>query len=126
MSNPVLYEREGPIVVLTLNRPETRNAISDSDLIESFVDVIDRINSDQGIRTVILTGAGKAFSSGGNLKKMNELTHLTAAEIRHWYVTGIQRIPHALFALEVPIIAAVNGPAIGAGCDLACMCCMRM
>jgi enoyl-CoA hydratase/carnithine racemase len=126
MSNPVLYEQEGPIVVLTLNKPETRNAISDSDLIESFVDAVDRINSDQRIRTVILTGAGKAFSSGGNLKKMNELTNLSAAEIRHWYVTGIQRIPLALFALEVPIIAAVNGPAIGAGCDLACMCDMRI
>lgn len=126
MDNPVLYEQEGPTVTLTLNKPEIRNAISDNDMIGSFVDAVNRINSDSSIRTVILTGTGKAFSSGGNLKQIGEVAKLSPVEIRNWYLTGIQRIPLALYALEVPIIAAVNGPAIGAGCDLACMCDMRI
>ncbi len=126
MSDPILYAQEGPIVVVTLNRPEIRNAISDSDMIESFISIIDRINKDQRVRAVILTGAGKSFSSGGNLKKIGDLATLSPVEIRTWYINGIQRIPRALFALEVPIIAAVNGAAVGAGCDLACMCDIRI
>jgi len=126
MSDPILYEQEGPIVVVTLNRPETRNAISDSDMIESFISIIERINKDQRVRAAILTGAGKSFSSGGNLKKIGDLATLSPVEIRTWYINGIQRIPRALSALEVPIIAAVNGAAVGAGCDLACMCDIRI
>lgn len=126
MSDPVLFTQEGPVVVLTLNKPEVRNAISDSDLIESFISAIERINSDQSVRCVILTGAGKAFSSGGNLKQMSELGNYSPEEIYNWYVTGIQRIPLALSTFEVPLIAAINGPAIGAGCDLACMCDIRI
>ena len=126
MSNPVLYEQNGPVVVLTLNKPELRNAISDNDTIDSFISALDRINADKSIHVVILTGAGKAFSSGGNLRQVREVANLTPVEIRNWYLTGIQRIPLALYGLEVPIIAAVNGPAIGAGCDLACMCDIRI
>lgn len=126
MTNPVLYEQHGPIVVLTLNKPEVRNAISDKDMIDSLVNAVAQINADQSIRAVILTGMGKAFSSGGNLNKIAEVATLSPVEIRNWYLNGIQRIPLALYNLEVPIIAAVNGPAIGAGCDLACMCDIRI
>ena len=126
MSNPLLYEQEGPIVILTLNKPEIRNPISDDDMIESFVAAIERVNRDSSVRALILTGAGKAFSAGGNLKNIGEVGNLPPIEIRNWYLTGIQRIPLALYGLELPIIAAVNGPAIGAGCDLACMCDIRI
>jgi len=80
-------------------------------------------------RVAILTGAGSAFSSGGNVKKMHEgggLAGALPAQTRRNYKLGIQRIPLAFDRLEVPIIAAVNGPAIGAGCDLACMCDVRI
>ncbi len=126
MTDPVLYEQRGPIVVLTLNKPEVRNAISDQDMIDSLVNAVAQINVDQSVRAVILTGTGKAFSSGGNLNKIAEVATLSPVEIRNWYLNGIQRIPLALYTLEVPIIAAVNGPAIGAGCDLACMCDIRI
>ncbi|MCW5732115.1 MAG: crotonase/enoyl-CoA hydratase family protein, partial [Alphaproteobacteria bacterium] len=72
---------------------------------------------------------GTAFSSGGNVKRMGEAGGLNSAlpvETRANYLRGIQRIPLAFNALEVPVIAAVNGPAIGAGCDLACMCDIRI
>jgi len=126
LSNSILYQQEGPIVTLTLNKPEIRNAISDNDMIERIVNAVHQINSDNNTRAVILTGSGKAFSSGGNLKEIEKVASLSPVEIRNWYLNGIQRIPLAIYSLEVPIIAAVNGPAIGAGCDLACMCDIRI
>ena len=80
------------------------------------------------VRVMILTGAGTVFSSGGNVKDMKRFTTdaVTPAEIGQWYRNGIQRLPLALQKLEVPSIAAVNGPAVGAGNDLACMCDMRI
>lgn len=129
MSEPLLYEQDGAIVTLTLNRPETRNPISDPDMIAAIEDACARINRDGSVRVLILTGAGSAFSSGGNIKHMRDREGMfggTPAEIRDGYRNGIQRIPLALWNVEVPAIAAVNGPAIGAGCDLACMCDLRI
>ncbi len=130
MSNPVLYENtaEG-VVTLTLNRPEARNPISDQDMIEALLAALARIEADSAVRVAILTGAGSAFSSGGNLKQMGRhggLNDAMPALTRRNYRKGIQRIPLAFEALEVPVIAAVNGPAIGAGCDLTLMCDMRI
>jgi enoyl-CoA hydratase/carnithine racemase len=122
------YEQEGAIVTLTMNAPETRNALTGNSAVDEFVAACARINADDSVRCVIVTGAGKAFSSGGNVKDMKKFTtgEVGGAEIRRWYREGIQRLPLALTALEVPTIAAVNGPAVGAGCDLACMCDMRI
>jgi enoyl-CoA hydratase/carnithine racemase len=126
---PLLYTQQGHIVTLTLNRHETRNAISEDDVVDALEAACGRINGDQSVRVVILTGAGSAFSSGGNVKDMQDKKGMfggTGTEIRDGYRRGIQRIPLAIHRLEVPIIAAVNGAAIGAGCDLAMMCDMRV
>lgn len=129
MSEAILYNYKDHVVTLTLDRHETRNAISDNEMIEAIEVACNRINSDQNVRVVILTANGTAFSSGGNVKDMRDKKGMfggTAPEIRNGYRLGIQRIPLAISNLEVPIIAAVNGPAIGAGCDLALMCDMRI
>lgn len=127
MQAPVKYEQSGAIVTLTLNRPELRNPISDPDVIDALEDALRRIHADSSVSVAILTGSGSAFSSGGNLKQMGTVAASRApADSRRYYDAGIQRIPRAFEALEVPIIAAVNGPAIGAGCDLACMCDIRI
>ena len=129
MSDLVLYDNADGIVTLTLNRPEIRNAISDPDMIEAILEALERIDGDMSVRAAILTGAGSSFSSGGNLKKMGEqggVNDPLPAQTRRNYRYGIQRIPLAFEALDVPVIAAVNGPAIGAGCDLACMCDIRI
>lgn len=127
MDDPVRYEQAGAIVTLTLNRPGQRNPISDPDMIDAMVGALARIQSDIGVRVAIVTGSGSAFSSGGNLKQMGAAaSQRPPVETRQYYDAGIQRIPRAFDALEVPIIAAVNGPAIGAGCDLACMCDIRI
>ena len=129
MSEPLLYQQQDAIVTLTLNRPETRNSISEDDMIEAIVHAVDRVNRDMSVSVVILTGAGSAFSSGGNVKHMRDRVGMFAggpAEIRNGYRFGIQRIPPAVYHIEVPTIAAVNGPAFGAGCDLTMMCDMRI
>lgn len=129
MSEPLLYEQDGHVVTLTLNRPESRNPISELDMIEAIERAVERINRDLDIRAAILTGTGSAFSSGGNVKHMRDRAGMfggTPAQLRNGYRYGIQRIPLAFYHVEVPTIAAVNGPAVGAGCDLALMCDMRI
>ena len=120
MSEALLYQQEGHVVTLTLNKHETRNAISEDEMVDAIVAACSRINADNSVRVAIITGAGSAFSSGGNVKDMRDKTGMfggTGTEIRDGYRNGIQRIPLAIQQLEVPIIAAVNGAAIGAGCD---------
>jgi enoyl-CoA hydratase/carnithine racemase len=127
MNDFVLFERDDAIVTLTLNRPEERNALSTQG--DELVDCCSRIQSDQSVKVMILTGAGTAFSAGGNVKDMRDKKGIAGGkpyDVFKGYQGGIQRIPLALFELEVPTIAAVNGPAIGAGCDLACMCDIRI
>jgi enoyl-CoA hydratase/carnithine racemase len=130
MADPVLYEQDGGVVTITLNRPEARNPCSDPDIVAALEAALERLDRDISVRVAILTGAGSAFSSGGNLKKMaardGGLADALPANTRRNYRAGIQRLPLAFEALEVPVIAAVNGPAIGAGCDLACMCDVRI
>lgn len=129
MAGFLIRERQGSILTVTMNRPETRNAVSDIDAIDALTECCDEANRDESIRVLILTGAGSAFSSGGNLKAMRALMDADSydlAAIRTSYRRGIQRLAHAFHRLEVPAIAAVNGPAIGAGTDLACMCDIRI
>lgn len=129
MTNPVLVEIDQAIAVITLNLPEIGNAISDQETVDALVSAFERINRDPSVRVAVLTGKGKIFSAGGNLQKMGEPGELgggTPPESRTGYRIGIQRIPLVIQTLEVPLIAAVNGAAIGAGCDLACMCDMRI
>jgi enoyl-CoA hydratase/carnithine racemase len=124
-----MQTRHDAVVTLTLNQPEKRNPISDEAVIEELIAALAAADRDVTVRAVILTGAGSAFSSGGDIKKMVPgagLRDALPAETRRNYRNGIQRLPLFFEALEVPVIAAVNGPAIGAGCDLACMCDIRI
>jgi enoyl-CoA hydratase/carnithine racemase len=128
MNTFLLYEQSGAVVTLTMNQPDTRNVLTGNSAVDEFVAACARINADASVRVVIITGAGTAFSAGGNVRDMQRFfdDKLDPASIREEYRNGIQRLPLALYNLEVPTIAAVNGHAIGAGCDLACMCDMRI
>ncbi len=120
--------REGAVVTLTMSQPSTRNALTGNTAVEEFLQACATINLDRSVRVVILTGEGPVFSSGGNVKDMQRYaTQRSSPEtIREEYRNGIQRLPKALYNLDVPLIAAVNGPAIGAGLDLTCMCDIRI
>ncbi len=121
-------DRDDAIVILTMNEPQTRNALTGNTAVDEFVHACAYIQADRAVRAVVITGAGPVFSSGGNVKAMQRyFLHPPAPDaIREEYRRGIQRLPMALYQLDVPTIAAVNGPAIGAGCDLTCMCDIRI
>lgn len=129
MTQPLLVDRHDNIVIWTLNDAAARNPISEPQTIEALERAVADVNRDHTVRVAILTGAGTAFSSGGNIKHMRDKQGMfngTPAQLRQGYRDGIQRIPKALYHCDIPTIAAVNGPAIGAGCDLAMMCDLRI
>lgn len=128
MTDFLRYEQHDHVVTLTMNEPARRNPLTGNTAVPEFLAAIDRIQQDRQVRAVILTGEGPAFSSGGDVKAMQLQASgdRDAMDVRQDYRGGIQKLPLALFNMEVPVIAAVNGPAIGAGLDLACMCDIRI
>jgi len=126
----VSYEQDQHIVTLTLNRPQERNAIGSHEACDEIAQAAERAGADPTVHAVILTGAGSAFCAGGNLKKLLDRSGFARgpgpAATRDNYRRGVQRVARSLWNIEVPTIAAVNGPAIGLGCDLTCMCDIRI
>src|ERR1700733_4461016 len=122
-------EKRGHVAILTLNRPDSMNALGapgDGDQVQA---ACEQVNADPEIRCVVLTGAGRAFSAGGDVKAMKAREGAFAGSgvaIRENYRRNIHRIVRAIYGLEVPSIAAVNGAAIGLGCDVACMTDIRI
>lgn len=113
---------------VTLNRPEASNAFSD-EMISSLVEMLPKADTDNRVRVIIVTGAGKHFCAGGDIKAMQKEQGMFAGssnELRERYQKGIQRIPLVMESLSKPVIALVNGAAVGAGCDFACMADMRV
>ncbi len=125
----IRFDLKDGIAVLTINRPDIRNAITGRDMIEEIEHACGRVNADMGIRVMIITAVDPSFSAGGNVRDMAAKKGMfggTPAQVMENYRNNVQRIPLAVHEVAVPTIAAVNGPAIGAGCDLALMCDMRI
>lgn len=125
----ILFTIEDKVAVLTLNRPDTRNAITGFEMLEELEKACAMVNQDRSVCVLIITGADPAFSSGGNVKDMVDKKGMfsgSPTEIMINYRKYVQRIPHILTSVEVPIIAAVNGPAVGAGFDMTLMCDIRI
>ncbi|MEC8901347.1 MAG: enoyl-CoA hydratase-related protein [Pseudomonadota bacterium] len=120
---------ENRVATLTLNRHDVRNALTGTALVDDIVATAAWVNRCQDVSVLVITGTGSAFCAGGNVKDMAERSGDFAgdvAEVAERYRQGIQRMPLALNQVEVPIIAAVNGAAIGAGFDLANMADLRI
>lgn len=128
-SEKVWVERQGAVAVVTLNDPGTRNSLSPT-LVTELANFLRGANADETLSCIVLTGSGDGFCSGGNVKDMlsgaDPMYAGTPDQMAEGYRNGIQVIPKLFHALDVPVIGAVNGAAIGAGCDLACMCDIRM
>src|SRR5215831_20122565 len=118
----VLYEKKGPIAYVTLNRPKVLNALNKrtwADLRSAFEDA----RNDAGVRGVIITGAGdKAFIAGADI---SELANVTAVEAEESSSYG-QEVLNLVENLGKPVIAAVNGFALGGGCETAMACTIRV
>jgi enoyl-CoA hydratase/carnithine racemase len=116
---PVLLEKDGPVGWLTLNRPESRNALS-HDVMNDMLDKLSRIAQDQDIRVVVIRGKGPAFCAGHNLKDMVG----PDLDIRHFYTmfSVCARMMQSLHELPQPVIAQVHGIATAAGCQLVAAC----
>ncbi|HLI66268.1 MAG TPA: crotonase/enoyl-CoA hydratase family protein [Caulobacteraceae bacterium] len=122
-------EKRGHVALLTLNRPDSLNALGAPGDGDAVAAVCEAVNADQEVRCVVLTGAGRAFSAGGDVKAMKAREGAfagTGVTIRDGYRRNIHRIVRSIYGLEVPAIAAVNGAAIGLGCDVACMTDIRI
>ena len=118
----VVLERRGPVAVLTLDRPEALNAIS-PEMLDAIDGHLDTIEAEPELRVVVLTGAGdKAFTAGADI---NHVRQATALEARRWAKQG-HAVANRLEAFPRPVIAAVNGYALGGGCELALACDIRL
>lgn len=116
--NTVLVEHDGPISTITINRPESLNALN-PDVLQGLILELGKIASNPAIRSVIITGKGpKAFVAGADIRSMSQLGPRPIAD----YVELGQRAMRAIESLEVPVIAAVNGFALGGGLELALAC----
>ncbi len=113
---PLLTERRGPVLLLTLNRPERLNAVS-LPLYQALLDALREAEVDPGVRVLVLTGAGRGFCAGADLKAHADGP--PSGEARRRYVRTAQRVNRRLQRGGVPVVAAVNGPAVGAGLELA-------
>ena len=129
MNEWLKFEKEGHIVTLTMNRPEIRNPLGESEDVKNFEEASSLINNDRNVRCVILTGEGAAFSAGGNVKNMKEKKGNfsgSSVALRERYRYGIHKIVRSVWNIEVPVIAAVNGAAVGLGNDVACLADIRI
>jgi enoyl-CoA hydratase/carnithine racemase len=125
----VVIEKQGPVAILTFNRPESMNALGAVGDGAEIKAACESIAADTAIRCLILTGAGKCFSAGGDIKAMQEGTGSFSGggvDLRNHYRSNIHLAARALYGIDLPVIAAVNGPAIGLGCDIACLADMRI
>lgn len=130
MGRFVEIERTGRVAVLWLSRPDSLNAIGTQEDCDDFIAALRAVDEDRDVSAAVLTGRGRAFCSGGNLKAIKDRVGIGPRkepdETRLNYRRGVQRITRAFLDIEIPIIAAVNGHAIGLGCDLACLCDIRL
>jgi enoyl-CoA hydratase len=119
----LLLEREGNIAVISFNRPDVLNALSDA-LVADIRAALAEVAADPGIRAVVMTGSGtRAFMSGADINELSGLANAAEAETKAAAAQAMQR---EIERLPKPVIAAINGFALGAGCELALACDIRI
>ncbi|MFA4909919.1 MAG: enoyl-CoA hydratase-related protein [Desulfobacteria bacterium] len=121
----IVYKKEDSVVTITMNKPNRRNALSIG-MGKEIKSALERASQDNEVRAVVITGAGSAFCSGIDLPQGEKIVDLTPVEIREEIYVVFQGVIRAIVELPKPVIASVNGPAMGAGFDLCLACDIRI
>ncbi len=116
----VLYRKDGPVVTITINRPEAKNALNEQ-VRAALYEALCRARDDAAVRGVIITGGTEVFSAGADIGAM-----AGASAVQMLYRQGLQRIVHLIESMPKPVIAAISGYALGGGCELALGCDVRI
>lgn len=124
MSDQLKFEIDAGVATITLNRPEKMNAFTAA-MQEDWLAALEQCRTDPEIRVVILTGTGRAFTTGGDVDSFSTTATLTNANIKSHIAEGAQRLPRKMAEIDKPIIAALNGFATGGGLDIALACDLR-
>jgi 2-(1,2-epoxy-1,2-dihydrophenyl)acetyl-CoA isomerase len=125
MSGQVLFSRHGPVGLVTLNRPEKLNAFADG-MRDELTDVVQSAGEDQAIRSLVITGAGRAFCAGADVARMYELVMNEDWDALGSFIDAGARVVQCIADLDKPVLAAVNGAAAGGGANLALACDIRI
>jgi enoyl-CoA hydratase/carnithine racemase len=125
MTDVVLVAQSDGVLTLTLNRPDSLNALT-VEVMGALADRLEAAAADRSARAVVITGAGSAFSAGGDLAFLQELPGMPPARAKEVVYGTFQRVPRLIRAMDKPVIAAVNGAAVGAGCEIAVACDFRI
>jgi enoyl-CoA hydratase/carnithine racemase len=124
MADELSFEKSGAIATITLNRPEKLNAFHNA-MLADWAQALKECQADDGVAVVILTGAGRAFCSGGDLGVMGDVDGNAALYIGDYLRNNVHPVARAVDALQKPYLCAVNGVATGAGMDMALMADIR-
>ena len=126
MTDKLLYDVQDHVAVITLNNPEKLNALS-GEMTGAWLESLDRARLDRNVRVVVVTGAGQGFCSGMDVKRQADGSDRQLGAVEDWphLRNGIHRVARAVFNLDKPYLAAVNGAAAGAGMDMASMADIR-
>ena len=121
----ILYRIENQVLTITLNRPRLRNALN-LDLMREIKGAMEEAEKDEDVRAVVITGVGDVFSSGGDLPLLARMVEIESdEEYIEWNNPFIEAIM-AIYQMGKPVIAAVNGPAVGGGCEISLSCDLRI
>jgi enoyl-CoA hydratase/carnithine racemase len=124
MSEYLKFEIDAGIATITLDRPEKLNAFTD-DMLESWLAALEHCRTDPEVRVIVITGTGRAFTTGGDVETFSNSAAQTPAGIKARVAEGIQRLPRKIAEIDKPVIAALNGLATAGGLDIALACDIR-
>lgn len=124
MSDQLKFVIDRGVATITLDRPEKLNAFTD-EMLTDWVDALEQCRTDPEVRVIVITGTGRAFTTGGDIGGFDASAALSPADIKSRLVNGIQRLPRKMAEIDKPIIAALNGFATGGGLDVALACDIR-